>query len=73
MHTLATRMSARERELAPRYYYKRANSTTWLQKIKNALRAFFSFLFTQVSTTLFYTAKKMYPNELLRRQLMQQD
>jgi hypothetical protein len=48
MHTLASRMSARERELAPRYYYKRANTTTWFQKIKNALRAFLSFLFTQV-------------------------
>jgi hypothetical protein len=53
MHTLATRMSARERELAPRYYYKRANTTTWFQKIKNALRAFLSFLFTQV--ILFYS------------------
>jgi hypothetical protein len=53
MHTLASRMSARERELAPRYYYKRANTTTWLQKIKNALRAFLSFLFTQVIHTVF--------------------
>jgi hypothetical protein len=53
MHTLASRMSARERELAPRYYYKRANATTWFQKIKNALRAFLSFLFTQVILFLF--------------------
>ncbi len=28
MHTLASRMSARERELAPRYYYKRYNCNT---------------------------------------------
>ena len=104
MHTLANKISARERETAPKYYYKvsilnfrtelnwesffwdikcwykcptkgwtgntntvkkikskqrflfnikitlfqREEQTTWLQKIKNALRIFLSFMFTQV-------------------------
>jgi len=48
MHTLANKISARERETAPKYYYKREEQTTWLQKIQNALRIFLSFMFTQV-------------------------
>ena len=48
MHTLANKVSARERELAPKYYYKRQQNTTWIQKLQNALRIFISFMFTQV-------------------------
>jgi len=48
MHTLANKVSAKDRETAPKYYYKREERTTCLQKIKNALRTFVSFMFTQV-------------------------
>lgn len=48
MHTVASKVSARERELAPRYYYKLSEKTSCLQKIKNFIRAFLTFMFTQV-------------------------
>ena len=48
MHTVASKVSARDRELAPRYYYKLSEKTTCLSKIKTFLRAFLTFMFTQV-------------------------
>ena len=48
MHTVASKVSARERELAPRYYYKLSEKTSCLEKIKNFFRAFLTFMFTQV-------------------------
>ena len=48
MHTVASKVSARDRELAPRYYYKLSEKTTCLNKIKTFLRAFLTFMFTQV-------------------------
>ena len=48
MHTVASKVSARERELAPRYYYKLSEKTSCLDKIKNFIRAFLTFMFTQV-------------------------
>ena len=54
MHTLANKVSARDRELAPKYYYKREHTTTWLQKTQNAARVFISFMFTQVPWLLLH-------------------
>jgi len=48
MHTVASKVSARERELAPRYYYKLSEKTSCLEKIKSFIRAFLTFMFTQV-------------------------
>ena len=48
MHTVASKVSAREREFAPRYYYKLSEKTSCLEKIKSFFRAFLTFLFTQV-------------------------
>ena len=48
MHTLAGKPSARERELAPRFYYKRSNTSSCTQKIKNFFRTLLTFMFTQV-------------------------
>ena len=48
MHTVASKVSARERELAPRYYYKLSEKTSCLEKIKNFIRAFLTFMCTQV-------------------------
>ena len=39
MHTVASnKVSAKERELAPRYYYKIAEKTTCLQRIRRILQ-----------------------------------
>ena len=48
MHTVASKVSARDRELAPRYYYKLSEKTSCLDKIRNFVRAFLTFMFTQV-------------------------
>ncbi len=48
MHATYHKISARDREVAPRYYYKRAKSYTLLQRLKTALRHLAAFLFTQV-------------------------
>ena len=48
MHATYQKISARERDLAPRFYYKRAKSYTCLQRIQNFLRKLLAFLFTQV-------------------------
>ena len=49
MHTTYHKISARERDAAPRFYYKRARSRTVCQRLRRALRAALAFLFTQVS------------------------
>ena len=39
MHTVASnKVSARERELAPRFYYKVAEKTTCVQKLRRSLQ-----------------------------------
>ena len=48
MHTTYHKISARERDTAPRYYYKRTRSYTCLERIKNFFRAIIAFFFTQV-------------------------
>ena len=48
MHTSYHKISARERDTAPRYYYKRTRSYTCLERIKNFFRAIIAFFFTQV-------------------------
>ena len=48
MHTIATKVSARERELAPRYYYKLAEKTSCLERMKSFIRSLLTFMFTQV-------------------------
>ncbi len=48
MHTTYHKISARERDAAPRFYYKRARSYTLCQRVRQVLRAFLAFLFTQV-------------------------
>lgn len=48
MHTTYHKISARERDAAPRFYYKRARTYTFCQRLRHALRALFAFLFTQV-------------------------
>ena len=52
MHTLASKVSVRDRELAPRYYYKLAEKTSCYTKIGNFLRLFLAFLFTQVGVII---------------------
>ena len=49
MHTVASnKVSAKDRELAPRFYYKVSEKTTCGQKLRNALKMFLTFMFTQV-------------------------
>ena len=48
MHTIASKVSTRDRELLPRYYYKLSEKTSCVEKITNFIRAFLTFLFTQV-------------------------
>ena len=48
MHTLASRGYVRDRELAPRYYYKLAESRSCTAKLGSLARLFVTFLFTQV-------------------------
>lgn len=48
MHTSYHKITARERDTAPRYYYKRTKSYTCVERIKNFLRAIIAFFFTQV-------------------------
>ena len=48
MHTLASKVSTHDRELAPRYYYKLSEKSSCGQKIRNCFRAFLTFMFTQV-------------------------
>ena len=48
MHTNYHKISARERDTAPRYYYKRTRTLTCCERLKNFLRAIFAFFFTQI-------------------------
>lgn len=52
MHTVGNKISARERELAPRYYYKIEQSRTCIEKIKAFFRALLTFMFTQVGVVV---------------------
>jgi len=48
MHTAYHKISARERDEAPRFYYKRAKRLTLCQRLRRVLRVLLAFLFTQV-------------------------
>ena len=48
MHTTYTKLSAKEREAAPRFYYKRTQKVTCLQRIKDILRKLVAFFFGQI-------------------------
>lgn len=48
MHATYSKLTARERDLAPRYYYKRTKTYTLWQRLANAFRYLLAFLFTQV-------------------------
>ena len=54
MHALASKSLSKERELTPRYYYKLSEKVSWVEKVKNLFRLFFTFLFTQVSLSPLY-------------------
>ena len=56
MHTLASKVSVRNRELVPRYYYKLAEKTSCSTKIGNFFRLFLTFLFTQVGVIVLIAA-----------------
>jgi hypothetical protein len=48
MHaTMGNKISAREREIAPRYYYKATKSLSVCQRLRGLLRKLVAFLFTQ--------------------------
>ena len=46
------KISARERDTAPRYYYKRTKSYTCCERIKNFFRGIFAFFFTQIGVSV---------------------
>ena len=48
MHTTYNKISARERENAPRFYYKVTHKTSCWQQVKNVFRYVLAFLFTQI-------------------------
>ena len=48
MHTTYHKISAREREAAPRFYYKRTHKVTCIQRIKNIFRRLIAFFFSQI-------------------------
>ena len=48
MHTTYHKISARERDTAPRYYYKRTRSYSFCQRVRHGIRRVLAFLFTQV-------------------------
>ena len=48
MHTNYNKLSAREREAAPRFYYKRTQKITCIQRIKNIIRSLIAFFFSQI-------------------------
>ena len=66
MHTVASnKVSAKDRELAPRFYYKVSEKTTCGQKLRNALKIFLTFMFTQVGVIVLIGS--FFMNILLRR------
>ena len=48
MHTNYNKITAREREAAPRFYYKRTQKVTCWQRIKSILRKLVAFFFSQI-------------------------
>ena len=48
MHTTYHKISARERDTAPRYYYKRTRSYSLCERVRSLFRRLLAFLFTQV-------------------------
>ena len=48
MHTNYNKISARERDSAPRFYYKRTQKITCIQRIKNFIRRLIAFFFSQI-------------------------
>ena len=48
MHTSFNKISVRERENAPRYYYKVSHKVTCVQRLQAAVRSVLAFLFTQI-------------------------
>ena len=66
MHTVASnKVSAKDRELAPRFYYKVSEKTTCGQKLRNALKIFLTFMFTQVGVIVLIGS--FFMNIFLRR------
>ena len=57
MHALASKSLSRDRDLTPRYYYKLSEKASFLERIKNVIRLFFTFLFTQVKPPRILTKK----------------
>ena len=53
---ISWKISAREREEAPRFYYKRTKARTACQRLKGALRAVAAFVFTQVGVVALIVA-----------------
>ena len=56
MHATYHKISAREREEAPRFYYKRTKARTACQRLKGALRVVAAFIFTQVGVVALIVA-----------------
>ena len=53
MHTVASnKLSGKERELAPRYYYKVSEKISFVQRLRGAIQIFLTFLFTQVGVIM---------------------
>ena len=53
MHTVASnKLTGKERELAPRYYYKVSEKTSIVQRLRGAIQIFLTFLFTQVGVIM---------------------
>ena len=66
MHTVASnKVTAKDRELAPRFYYKVSEKTTCGQKLRNALKIFLTFMFTQVGVIVLIGS--FFMNIILRR------
>jgi len=47
MHTFASKVTARDREVVPQYYYRLSENTSWVQKIKIGVRGVLAFLLTE--------------------------
>ena len=63
MHALAGKSLSKDRDLTPRYYYKLSEKVSCLERIKNVIRLFFTFLFTQVHIMI---NNRLCPSALLR-------
>ena len=48
MHTFASKVTARDREVVPQYYYRLSENTSWVHKIKIGVRGVLAFLLTEV-------------------------